>query len=310
MIRKYALPIAAVCGVVFAIYTVIAGSKPIPASAPVTQPASGPFTKYIAGAGIVESSTEDIAVGTPVAGIVAEIFAKVGADVKQGEPLFRIDDRELQAELKVKQAALQSAREALRSAEVQLADDKNKWAMWSEIKDNAVSKEEMDTRRFAVEKSAAKRDEASANIASAEAAVGQVKTEIERRIVRAPVDGTVLQTKVRLGEFAPAGVTATPLMLFGNVKVMHVRTDIDENDAWRLSKQAKACACVRGNNKIGTQLELVRVEPFVVPKRSLTGSSSERVDTRVLQVLYRFDRNDLPIYVGQQMDVFIEDVSR
>jgi hypothetical protein len=44
----------------------------------------------------------------------------------------------------------------------------------------------------------------------------------------------------------------------------------------------------------------------VVPKKSLTGDSNERVDTRVLQALYRFDRKELPIYVGQQMDVFIE----
>ena len=48
------------------------------------------------------------------------------------------------------------------------------------------------------------------------------------------------------------------------------------------------------------------MEPYVVPKKSLTGDSNERVDTRVLQALYRFDRKQLPIYVGQQMDVFIE----
>jgi HlyD family secretion protein len=48
------------------------------------------------------------------------------------------------------------------------------------------------------------------------------------------------------------------------------------------------------------------VEPYVTPKTSLTGSSTERVDTRVLQVIYSFDRNALPAYVGQQMDVFIE----
>ena len=43
-----------------------------------------------------------------------------------------------------------------------------------------------------------------------------------------------------------------------------------------------------------------------MPKRSLTGDATERVDTRVLQVLYAFDRGDLPLYVGQQMDVFVE----
>jgi hypothetical protein len=49
------------------------------------------------------------------------------------------------------------------------------------------------------------------------------------------------------------------------------------------------------------------VEPYVVPKRSLTGDSTERVDTRVMQVLYSFKRADLHIFPGQLMDVYIED---
>jgi hypothetical protein len=44
----------------------------------------------------------------------------------------------------------------------------------------------------------------------------------------------------------------------------------------------------------------------MVPRLSLTGDSTQRVDTRVLQVIYSFDQGALPVYVGQQMDVFIE----
>lgn len=55
-----------------------------------------------------------------------------------------------------------------------------------------------------------------------------------------------------------------------------------------------------------TPLRFVRFESYVIPETSLTGDSTERVDTRVLQVIYSFDRDDLPIYVGQQMDVYIE----
>jgi hypothetical protein len=44
----------------------------------------------------------------------------------------------------------------------------------------------------------------------------------------------------------------------------------------------------------------------VIPKKSLTGDSTERVDTRVLQVIYRVEDDALPLYVGQQMDVFIQ----
>ena len=54
------------------------------------------------------------------------------------------------------------------------------------------------------------------------------------------------------------------------------------------------------------QIRYERTEPYVIPKRSLTGDSIERVDTRVMQAVYSFDRGELPVYVGQQMDVFIE----
>jgi hypothetical protein len=54
-------------------------------------------------------------------------------------------------------------------------------------------------------------------------------------------------------------------------------------------------------------LRFVRIDPFVVPKKSLTGESAERVDTRVLQIIYQLDKPaDRPLYVGQQVDVFIE----
>ena len=46
---------------------------------------------------------------------------------------------------------------------------------------------------------------------------------------------------------------------------------------------------------------------YIIPKMSLTGASTERVDTRVLQVIYSLTRpQDPPLYVGQQVDVFIE----
>jgi len=111
---------------------------------------------------------------------------------------------------------------------------------------------------------------------------------------------------VRAGEFAPAGITNQPLLMLGDLEQLHVRVDIDENDAWRFRKTGKAIAYMRGNRTFKTDLVLAYVEPFVIPKKSLTGDSTERVDTRVLQALYRFDRTAIPAYVGQQMDVFIE----
>jgi hypothetical protein len=95
-------------------------------------------------------------------------------------------------------------------------------------------------------------------------------------------------------------------MRLGNLDRLHIRVDIDENDAWRFKPGVRAAAFLRGNRDLSAEVYFVRVEPYVTAKTSLTGSSTERVDTRVLQVIYGFDRSLLPVYVGQQMDVFIE----
>jgi hypothetical protein len=69
-----------------------------------------------------------------------------------------------------------------------------------------------------------------------------------------------------------------------------------------------AKAYIKGRRDVEMPLRFVRVEPFIVPKKSLTGESSEHVDTRVLQIIYRFDRpKGVGVYVGQQMDVFLDD---
>ena len=307
MIRKFLLPVLAVLGVMVAVYSVVAGQRKLPPAAPIAEPAQPSFDAYVAGTGLVEASTENIAVGTPVGGVVTEIDVKVGDQVKAGQPLFKIDDRDLQAELAVRIAGVQSARASAATAAASLADVKNQLEMWQGVQDaRAVSKDELERKRYAVQVQEAKLAQAQAEAESAEAQVKATKIETDRRLVKAPVDGQVLQVKIRLGESAQTGALATPLMLIGNTNVVHVRVDVDENDAWRVRPDAAAAAYVRGNRDLKTDLKFVRIEPYVIPKRSLTGDSTERVDTRVLQVLYAFDRGSLPIYVGQQMDVYID----
>ncbi len=307
MLTKYLLPVLAVVGAVFAVMFVRAGGKPVPASQPVALPASAPYESYVAGSGIIEASTENIEIGTVVSGIVRSIAVRIGDTVKAGAPLFTIDDRELQADLLVKRAAVKSVEAQVAVEEVSRADTQSQLSRLQSLSDSrAVTQDEVDRRKFAVQAASARIDSAKAQIASAEAQVEATKINLERLIVRAPVDGKILQIKIRLGEFAQAGPLSTPLMLLGNVATLHVRTDVDENDAWRLHAGAAATAYIRGNRELSTELKFVRMEPYVVPKKSLTGDSSERVDTRVLQVIYSFDADALPVFVGQQMDVFIE----
>lgn len=345
MIRKFLLPFLALAGFAFALYTVFTGAKPVPVARAAAEPALAPFDDTIAGAGIVEPRSQNIAVGTSVAGIVARVVVQVGSRVAAGEPLFQIDERDRQAELAVRQSALASAQAELarlaslprpedlppaqarvRAAQADLADVKNQLALAESLSDmRAIATQEWDRRRFAVLAAEARLAQAEAElqklaagawqpeleiaraaVAAAQARVAAQETEIDRLTVRAPVDGTVLQVNIRPGEFAPSGTLTQPLLVLGDVEAMHVRVDIDENDAWRFRPGARAVAYVRGNRDLKTEMTFVRVDPYVIPKRSLTGESTERVDTRVLQVLYRFDPKQLVVYVGQQMDVFIE----
>ena len=137
-------------------------------------------------------------------------------------------------------------------------------------------------------------------------ALRTVQTDLDRSTITAPRNARVLQVRIRPGEYAPTGPSASPWLLLGDTTTLHVRVDIDEHEAWRLHPDATAVAQVRGNASLQAPATLVRLEPLVVPKQSLTGASTERVDTRVLQAVYRLDPGNLPLYVGQQMDVFIQ----
>jgi multidrug resistance efflux pump len=190
----------------------------------------------------------------------------------------------------------------------------------------AIAIDEVNKRRHAVEAAEARLNQAKADlklleagswkpdievamadVARTKAEVEATRVEIDRLTVRAPVEGDILQINIRPGEYAPSGQSSQPLILLGNLDKLHVRVDIDENDAWRFQREAPAFASIRGNPQLKTDLAFEYVEAYVVPKRSLTGESTERVDTRVMQVVYSFKRGKLPIYPGQLMDVFIED---
>jgi len=164
--------------------------------------------------------------------------------------------------------------------------------------------------RQQIEVLSAQRTEAEAKLAQAKAALDGARVDLDKTVVKAPVDGVILKVNVRLGEYAQAGMLPNPMMTMGSVDPLHVRVDIDEADAWRIHPDSPAIARLRGNPAISVALSFVRFEPYVLAKRSLTGDTSERVDTRVLQAIYAFAPGDFPAFAGQQVDVFLKAPSR
>jgi RND family efflux transporter MFP subunit len=293
MIRKYLLPVLAAIGVGLGVFMVLLGAKKVTPAQPVDQPSQSPWKTFVSGAGIIEANTENIAIGTSIAGIVTKIYVDKGSQVKAGDPLFLIDDRQTRAQLAVAKAAADVARAQYKNAQNQLDFAEN-------LTDKrALSVQDITNRRYTARSS-------YANLEQAVAEVNSIQTTLDLLTVRAPVAGEILQLKIHLGEFAQTGVLTQPLILLGGTNPLNVRVDIDENDAWRVEPNAPAVAYLRGNRNIGSPLKYVRFEPYVIPKVNLTGDSTERVDTRVLEVIYSIEKKDLPIYAGQLMDIYIQ----
>jgi HlyD family secretion protein len=151
---------------------------------------------------------------------------------------------------------------------------------------------------------AAQQIEAQAMLKEAQATRQRAVITLDRSVVRAPIDATVLRVNIHVGEYAQPGVLAAPLLTLGALDELHLRVEMDEEDAWRIAAGAPAIALVRGNPSLRTALKFVRFEPMVVPKHSLSGTD-DRVDTRVVEAIYSFDPSRFPARVGQELDVFI-----
>src|SRR5205807_2412349 len=106
VMRKFVLPLASAGLLAFAVVHVVGSQQVPPRPGPPAPPPRAPFEGTVAGTGVVEAETENIAVGSPLAGIVTTVWVKAGQRVSAGDPLFRLDDRQLRAEHEYRAAAL------------------------------------------------------------------------------------------------------------------------------------------------------------------------------------------------------------
>jgi HlyD family secretion protein len=341
---KYGLPLIAVLILTFSVFAIVRSQPVHGTTAPPSAPPTPVEQGSVGAVGLVEASSENIAVNVPVPGMVTAVYVQAGHPVRRGQKLFSIDSRDLQAELGLRRSRLAMAESKLdkllhspRPEEIPPAEAKVKEAealyqdaevqlkLIESVRDKrAIRDEDLQRRRIAVNTAAARLEQAKADLAllkagawlpdieiarsevdEAQRQVERVQADIDRTTVTAPIDGEILQCKVRAGEYAQAGQLAQPLILMGATSRLNVRADVDEQDAWRVKTGAPAVASVRGDSTHRYPLRFVRVEPYVIPKKNLTGDSTERVDTRVLQIIFALDKN-APVYAGQQMDVFIE----
>ncbi len=296
----------ALMGVLLTIATLWGARDKPGAPPPMEAPPHNPYSATVAAAGIIEAVNENVRIAPPMAGLVVKVHVAVGDQVEKGDPLFQLDDRELRAELHTKTASLPSAVARIAQEEIRLRDLQGQLKRLQAVKDRrAVSEDDLERKWHEVEMAKQGLTRARADLKLAQAERDEVQALLGRLTVRAPRAATILQVNIRGGEYAQV-MSIDPLILLGDTETLQVRADIDEVNAPLVVQGSPAVAYLKGYTDKAIPLTFSRIEPYIVPKRSLTGDNRERVDTRVLQVIYGFEKPPFPVYVGQQVDVFIE----
>jgi RND family efflux transporter MFP subunit len=317
MIRKIILPLLAVVMLVFAVGYALYMQRPEPDTPPPVPPPLTPFGNTVAGLGMVEPSTQasgtgNIAIGSQLAGAVFKVWVRIDQLVKAGDLLFELDPRQTEADLQVRQANVLVTQAQVGVAQANFLQMEDQYERAQKLlAKNAIAPQEFVTSQQAYKSARFQLTLAKASVEQAKAQVEQTKTTLELLKVRAPVNGTILQVNVRPGEYVST-FGGQSLILMGNLTPLHVRVNVDEEDIPRLRLFAPARAKIRGDpGQEEIPLSYVRLEPYIVPKTSLTGTNTERVDTRVVQVIYAVEPNnrlvqEKRILVGQLLDVFID----
>ena len=283
--------------------------KPQPAPTPLVEPSRAPYSDSIGARGIVEAVNENVVVAPLLPGLITDVYVKVGDQVKKGDPLFRQDTRDAVAKVATQRAQVGLLEAKVHEAEVMLADRKDSDDRIERLREKAVVSEDDRLRRYYMMKSAETAlGTARADLELGRAQLDQAEVILDLLTVRASRDGEIIRQFMHVGEYATVSPSDpnTPSLILGETSHLQLRADVDEDSASRVMAGAPAVAYIKGMRSAPIPLRFVRIEPYITVKKSLTGDSTERVDTRVLQVIYQFDQTKIPVYVGQQMDVFIE----
>lgn len=342
---KWLVIAAAIIGLLVGVWVIVSGREELPNPAPSQPPSVNPYPNGIAATGVVEAQSRNLDIAPPEAGLVTQVFAEVGEQVQQGAPLFELDARPLRAELLRAQADLKAAEAELarlramprpedippleaavaqaRAEAANAADELKRIENLYEYQaanprelaqarylkqaaDAALAVAEAELARMKAGAWQQQINIAQAQVAQTRAAIEGIQLRIDRLTVTSPIDGTVIKRYIEPGEFAAPG-TGNPAMVLGNLATLHIRAQVNEEDAALLVAGAPGQARVRGPNDTLIPLRMLRIEPMAVPKRQLTGLPTELIDTRVIEVVFEVtDNTGVPLYPGQLVDVFID----
>jgi len=290
----------------------------------------------VASTGRVEGASEAIDVGAGVDGVIAEMRVREGDVVHRGDVLVVIDHRELIAELSGAEAAAEAARQAkvriLRGSRVEERERADADVIAAEavvrqaesqhrrtaelFAEGIVTAAERDEVRRTLDVSKAQLDavrkgaqlvkapplpeeiaKADAEVRSAEQRITSIQRTLDKSMVRAPMDATVLRTMLRPGETFSVMVPQ-PILRIADTSRLRVRAEVDERDVARVFPGQQVM--VRGDVWPGHGVpgHVSRIGSQMGRKTVRSGDPAEKRDRDVLEVVVDLDGQDPRLVIG------------
>ncbi len=217
-----------------------------------TQPISrGRIESLVNTAGTI-SPVVTVDVGSELSGLISELSADFNSEVKSGQVIARIDDRTILARLRQIEADVASAGANLEQQEANL----NRTIADLELSESEVGRQrelvarqlssqaELDQAEAAHKMAIANVDVARAQLTAARASVQQRQAQLEqaqldldRTYIRSPVDGTVIDRQVDVGQTVAASLSAPLLFQIAqDLTQMQIEADVDEADIGQIQE--------------------------------------------------------------------------
>jgi HlyD family secretion protein len=171
-------------------------------------------------------------VGTEVSGTIESVAVDYNDRVSAGEVLARLDTAKLEAQALQSKAALASARAKVSEAEATVVETRLKFERCTRLAEkNLCSREDVDTAQAAHLRAQAEAADARAKVAEAAAKLRVDETDLDKAVIRAPIDAIILERRVEPGQTVAASLQ-TPVLftLAEDLRQMELHVDVDEAD--------------------------------------------------------------------------------
>jgi HlyD family secretion protein len=178
------------------------------------------------------SATATVEIGTQVSGMVQIIEVDFNDSVRKGQVIARIDPSTFQARLEQASAALSSARASLNEAQAVARNAELDYGRKADLlKRQLVSRTDADLAQASRDQARARIKLAEALVRQQQASVDSARLDLEKTVIRSPVDGVVLLRAVEPGQTVAASLQ-TPVLfkIAGDLRKMEIVLAIDEAD--------------------------------------------------------------------------------